>query len=176
MKRYGAGFTIVEILISVVIISLTMVFVLGSFSQGFLYFLKCKDTTRLHKLAQYVVEEERTEVYNPLPPEGAGPGWQTFPRDENRTYRYKIVRTKAGNPAGLMRVDCTIEGPYEPPCLAEVPENWQESWKSPRFLQFNLTTFIARRPFTSTSKTSFRKKPVNGDGSEWVIKHSATGL
>jgi prepilin-type N-terminal cleavage/methylation domain-containing protein len=168
MRNRRAGFTIVEILIAVVIIGLTMVFVLGAFSQGFLYFLKCKDTTRMHKLGQYVVEMERAKTYYPPLPADTG-NWKTFGKAENAMFRYRIDRTYPGDPPSIARIDCSIEGPYEPVTDGVDPNSWQESMKSPRFITYNFTTFIARRPFSRPVK--FRRKPVTGDGSEWVIKY-----
>jgi len=162
------GFTVVEILISLVIISLTMMFVLGSFSQGFRYFLKCKDTTKLHRLAQGILEKERAKEY-PLP-SLVNDDWAACASPGNGEFRYRIYRQMAGDPPELVRVDLEIEGPYSVEVPAQSAATWPSAWKTPRFITYQITTFIARKPYSRA--VCFKKKPSTGTGEFWLIRHS----
>jgi type II secretory pathway pseudopilin PulG len=165
MKGSGAGFTIVEILIAVVIISLTMVFVLGIFSQGFHFFLKCKDTTRLYNLAQAKMEEELYQPYDgTLPPPTS---WSMFDEPQFHQFRYRINRETAVDPPRLMKVTLTVDGPFDVPDAATDPTTW-DGYETSRYKAYTIVTFIARRPFSGKRRLTFKPLPT---GNTFVIMH-----
>lgn len=168
MKKPKTGFTIVEILIAVMIMSLTMVFVLRSFSQGFLYFMKSKDTTRMYKLAQRVVEVERSKTFSAVI--SVTTNWTKFDEPENMGFIYRIDRQSAGSPSNLQKIDFIIAGPYNVVNPSIAPSSWPPSWKTPRYREYKLTTYIARTPFKNRT-ISYRKKNPPGTGDQWIIIH-----
>lgn len=135
--------------------------VLKVFSQGTYYFLKAKNTTRLYRLSQKVVEKERAlpviQITN------SDTGWVTFDKPDD-DFRWRIVKgpaTEAGLP-GLLKMDICVEGPYY----------HSTNQPKPDFKQFRIISYASRCPFNMRKVIFAPLIQGKNDGSFWVIQHS----
>ncbi|MHC9541868.1 MAG: prepilin-type N-terminal cleavage/methylation domain-containing protein [Vulcanimicrobiota bacterium] len=152
------GFTMIEIVIAILVVSFILLMVQKILSSGFFYLVKNKDQTRMFRLVQKAVEQERAQVFSTVTTSDSG--WNTFDEPDN-DFRWRIVKSPATETgfSTLLKENVSIEGPYYP----------GNSMKKPTFKEYTITTYIARTPFTSRT---LKYEPLyTGNKRFWKILH-----
>ncbi|MDQ7823157.1 MAG: hypothetical protein RDV48_10220 [Candidatus Eremiobacteraeota bacterium] len=150
----------IEIVIAIFVVSFTLLMVQKILSSGFFYLAKTRDQTKMFRLVQKAVEQERAQVISSA--SSSDSGWNFFDGPDT-DFRWRIVKSPATETgiSTLLKEHVTVEGPFYP----------GGSLKKPTFREYSIITYIARTPFTSRSLKFEPLYPDSNDGRFWKILH-----
>jgi len=150
----------IEIVIAIIVVAFTLMMIQKILSSGFFYLLKNKDQTRMFRLVQKAVENERAQVLASA--SSSDSGWNSFdPPDSD--FRWRIVKSPATETgfSTLLKESITVEGPYDPGGTS----------KKPTFKEYTITTYIARTPFNKRTLYFNPLYTKSNNGRFWRILH-----
>ncbi|GEM_PF-2629387 len=148
----------IEIVIAILVVSFTLLMVQKILSSGFFYLVKNKDQTRMFRLVQKAVEQERAQVFSAAGTSDSG--WSFFEEPDN-DFRWRIIKSPATETgySTLLKESITVEGPFYT----------GSSMRKPTFKEYTITTYMARTPF-NTRTLKFAPTQRNS-GRFWKILH-----